>query len=144
MLEHKREHTSNCEIGRFRIFAAELVLILCADKCYVVVATYLPPNIRFDLFQCQCDAMSDKTTKCPVCHEFFDRLHSLHLHCVENHPTEFICCPICYQPFKTQNDFVKHSNSHHGRLTKENALVDIEIRRPDFPILHNPIWCVCF
>lgn len=88
--------------------------------------------------------MSDKIAKCRICYEVFDRLRLLHLHCVQNHPKKFICCPICYQLSWTPNDFVEHSNSHHGRLTKENVLVDIEIRQPEYRKPYNSVLYVCF
>lgn len=140
------------EILQFRIFAGKIVGFADCRRVWpsggyvrwILVSRFVLMSVQaIGHWYEHCDAMSDKTTKCPICYEVFDRLQSLHFHCVQNHPKKFICCPICYQLFRTLNDFVEHSNSHHGRLTKGNVLVDIEIRQPDYRKPYNSIWCVC-
>lgn len=74
--------------------------------------------------------MSDRAEQCIICDKSFDRLRSLHLHCVQTHPKKFICCPICYRLFITQDDFVNHSNSHHERSTKKNTGVNSKYVTP--------------
>lgn len=71
--------------------------------------------------------MSKYMKHCPICPARFNSIYALHQHCVKEHPWEFICCPICYEPLKycvtsgreSVDDLVMHSNLVHDRQTKK-------------------------
>lgn len=75
-----------------------------------------------------------KIKNCPICCESIVSKYSLHLHCIQKHVGQFICCPICYEPFnckRSNADFLVHSNLVHNRRMKTmngvNVIYDISL-----------------